>query len=368
DAPAPNLASRTLELLCVGGASWFLLPLAWALERGLGLDRAELAIGFLMFHGAHVINDPHFAVTYVLFYRGWKRRWSGGELGLLDRVRHVFAGVLVPLLLAGWIGFALVTGSAPALGALIQGMFLLVGWHYVKQGYGVLSVLSARRGRSFSAGERRILLAHCFASWAYAWASPPDAGTILEEKGVVYTSFAHSASLERCAGVVLALSTLALIACLIRKWRSERRTPPLGPLAVFLTTVWLWTIASSIDPLLIYMIPALHSIQYLYFVGLMRWNQARAHEGAPHFGPTARSRLLGLFLGAVALGYVLFHGLPELLDGAIFRPSLRHPRPLTDLGTTPFFAAFFTFVNIHHYFMDNVIWRRSNPETRFLSR
>jgi len=23
-------------------------------------------------------------------------------------------------------------------------------------------------------------------------------------------------------------------------------------------------------------------------------------------------------------------------------------------------------VNIHHYFMDHVIWRRDNPDTRFL--
>ena len=36
------------------------------------------------------------------------------------------------------------------------------------------------------------------------------------------------------------------------------------------------------------------------------------------------------------------------------------------LGATPYFAAFFAFVNIHHYFMDHVIWRRENPETRHL--
>ena len=36
------------------------------------------------------------------------------------------------------------------------------------------------------------------------------------------------------------------------------------------------------------------------------------------------------------------------------------------LGETPFFAAFFVVVNVHHYFMDHVIWRRENPDTRFL--
>ena len=36
------------------------------------------------------------------------------------------------------------------------------------------------------------------------------------------------------------------------------------------------------------------------------------------------------------------------------------------LGPTPFFAAIYAFVNLHHYFMDNVIWRRENPLTRYL--
>jgi hypothetical protein len=36
------------------------------------------------------------------------------------------------------------------------------------------------------------------------------------------------------------------------------------------------------------------------------------------------------------------------------------------LGATPCFAALYAFVNIHHYFMDAVIWRRDNPETRHL--
>ena len=36
------------------------------------------------------------------------------------------------------------------------------------------------------------------------------------------------------------------------------------------------------------------------------------------------------------------------------------------LGETPYFAAIFVIVSIHHYFMDNVIWRRENPDTRYL--
>ena len=56
------------------------------------------------------------------------------------------------------------------------------------------------------------------------------------------------------------------------------------PLVGFLVTVWAWTIFSSIDPLVRYVIPALHSVQYFYFVWLMKRNEARAHQGPPHFG------------------------------------------------------------------------------------
>jgi len=52
---------------------------------------------------------------------------------------------------------------------------------------------------------------------------------------------------------------------------------------------------------------------------------------------------------------------PTTLDGAV-----RHRTG--PLGPTPYFAAIFAFVNIHHYVMDHVIWRRDNPETRYLSR
>jgi hypothetical protein len=55
--------------------------------------------------------------------------------------------------------------------------------------------------------------------------------------------------------------------------------------------------------------------------------------------------------------------LPSALDAALVDARAAH---LSDLGPTPYFAALFTFVNLHHYFMDFVIWRRENAETRYL--
>jgi len=359
-------APRLVEFLVVGGATLFLYPLLWLVRASLGLDTAELVVGFLMFHAAHLINDPHFSVTYLLFYRDARRRAFGPAFTGGQRVRYLIAGVLAPLALAAWLLSALATGSARSLGLSIQLMFLLVGWHYVKQGFGVLSVLSARRGVRYSTRERRALLAHCFAGWAYAWASPASPVIEAEEKGVIYSSLAHPRWLEQICALSFALSALALVAVLLRKWQRERRFPPLAPLTGLLVSIWAWSVYSSADPLLLYMIPALHSLQYLYFVWLLSKNQARAAERPPYFGPPAGQRLLFLAVASLALGWLLFHAAPELLDGARLAAHRRARETLGEVGATPYFAAIFVFVNVHHYFMDNVIWRRENPDTQYL--
>jgi hypothetical protein len=357
--------SRVVEFLLVGGATLVLFPVAWLLKKSFGLDDSEYAVGFLTFYGAYVINDPHFAVTYVLFYKDARRRARDPALTPSFRVRYVLAGLVVPALLACWAIAALALRSAEMLGGMVQLMYLLVGWHYVKQGYGVLAVLSARRGVTIRPKERTAILMHGFAGWAYAWASPAMAAGEFEEKGVVYTAVAHPRWLEITTGIALVASVVALVTALAAKWRREGKTVPLAPLAGLLITVWSWTIYSSVDRLVQYVIPALHSIQYMYFVWLMKRNEARAEEGPPSFGRPAAVRLGILALSALALGWLLFHGAPGLLDAALVGRQ-RRGAPIGPLGPTPFFAAFFVFVNLHHYFMDHVIWRRDNPETRYL--
>jgi hypothetical protein len=337
------------------------------LRRWLGLDASELAVGFLTFYGAHVINDPHFSITYLLFYRDWRLRAFGNAFQPWQRARYVAVGLAVPLSLAIWATTALATKSAFSLGLMIQLMFLLVGWHYVKQGFGVMIVLAARRGVRFGRRERLAILAHCFAGWAYAWASPADAGTEVEEKGVVYTTVAHSLGLERATHVVFLTTAVWLLWVLVRKRRREGRLPIATPLIALLSSIWAWSIYSSIDPIVVYVIPALHSIQYLYFVWLLRGSEAREREGPPWFEVSARVRLGLLAASALALGWVLFHGAPSVLDDLLVPRRLRalHPNEAA-MGPTPYFAAIYTLVNIHHFFMDAVIWRRENPETRYL--
>jgi len=366
-APAVGRARffpRIVEFLMVGGATPFLFPIAWLLRRALGVDTAELAVGFLFFHAAHLVNDPHFSVTYLLFYKDMRSRALGGAWGPVQRARYIVAGFVVPVVLAVWAGGALAAHSAVALGWLIQLMFLLVGWHYVKQGFGVLTALSARSGVRFTTGERRVLLAHALASWAYAWASPADSGTEMEERGVVFMTQPHGPVLERVTLVLFVASAALVTWVLVRRLRSAERFPPVAALLGYFSALWVWTVYSQVAPLVVYAIPALHSLQYLYFVWLLRTGETRAAERRPFDSRSAGARLALFAASAVGLAWLLFHGAPETLDAVFF---VRRGRPvdLGNLGVAPCVAAVFVCVNVHHYFMDAVIWRRENRQVSF---
>jgi hypothetical protein len=362
-AASPRLA-RIAELLAIGGVTFVLFPLAWLLRAWLGLDSAELAVGFVCFHAAHFLNDPHFSVTYLLFYEDAGARLSGRGVERAQHARWIAAGVVVPVVLVAWAAHALATRDAQSIGWMAQAMYLLVGWHYAKQGFGALTVVCARRGITFAGHERTALLAHCYAAWAFAWASPAAAAGEFEEKGVVYWAPARPEWLVIATGVVLAISTAGVALVLAQRWR-RTRTLPWAELACFGVTVWVWTIATSLDPLVRYVIPALHSIQYLYFVWLVRRSQARAAAGEGGFGPSVSARVAVLAVSAVVLGWLLFRGGPAALD-ALYVARSGGEGAMGDLGATPIFAAAYVVINVHHYFMDFALWRRESPTARWL--
>ena len=57
------------------------------------------------------------------------------------------------------------------------------------------------------------------------------------------------------------------------------------------------------------------------------------------------------------LGFAGFWGLPLLLQAAV-----DYDRTL--FGDYLFLFVSWIFINVHHYFIDNVLWRRDNPETK----
>ena len=132
-------------------------------------------------------------------------------------------------------------------------------------------------------------------------------------------------------------------------------------------TLYLWVVFIRISPLFLILIPALHSLQYLLVVWRYKLNEeadqsdAKTRPDSPLIGrllPTVASVRFGVFIIAgMLLGFVGFWGLPSLLDATV-------PYDRSLFGSTLFLYMFWIFINVHHYFLDNVMWRRENPETR----
>jgi len=108
-------------------------------------------------------------------------------------------------------------------------------------------------------------------------------------------------------------------------------------------------------------IPTFHSLQYLAVVWRYQLNAGAKSNGSSGsflsgFWPTGVLPNLAMFIGiGTFLGFLGFMGLPRFLD-AIF-PYDKHL-----YGPSLFVFAFYIFINVHHYFLDNVMWRRGNPD------
>ncbi len=95
---------------------------------------------------SNVINFPHFAHSYQLLYTGIGTRLSAATSTLKVRLRYLWAGFVAPPLIAATLFGAYYVGDVRILSYMANAMAFTSGWHYVKQGYGVIAVLSAIRG------------------------------------------------------------------------------------------------------------------------------------------------------------------------------------------------------------------------------
>ncbi|MBL1431324.1 MAG: hypothetical protein COA60_007455 [Robiginitomaculum sp.] len=350
--------ARVVEFFAAGGLSLLLLPLAFIFAP----DGNEARLGMVAvasFWLAYIINDPHFMVTYQIFYRDFTAKLTGNGYQRPEQIRYLAAGVILPILLLLWIAGIFAFSSAAMAAGLMQLMFILVGWHYVKQGYGVLSVLSARRKVYYSPLESRLIVAHCLITWIYAWSMPMAERSPFETDGVEHMAVGFGQlPIDVMFGLFL-LSGIAAIGILVRKFVLARQIPPLAPLFGLFITLYLWVVWTNVNEAFSYLIPALHSVQYLFFVYLLEKN--RAKDAAQNSSSKSKvfKQLAVIAMIALFMGWIGFHLAPNWLDMNVYWDE-------DLLGPTIFFATITGFINIHHFMMDNVIWRKGNPDMGYL--
>jgi hypothetical protein len=374
--PRPALVSRWADFWLIGGASlftWSALVMAQPFrgrDPNVALHFAHLAavastLGLL-------VNYPHFMASYWLAY-------SRGTAFLR---RHPFQLVVVPLLLlAAFVAGRLLyddpaTGAAfasaavaalegaglrpafgePAtLGRLLSGlllnlMYLTVGWHYSKQTYGCMMVYAHYDGFALDPGQRRTLRWALHGLWITFYVYTNLTARPQAAYGVAFLAWGFprelyvAAAAASVVGLGLAARTIA------RAARAAGRRPSASFLVAPLAFLTWWFPPLIQADFLVQLVPFFHGLQYLPFVQRIERSGWEARGAADAH---LRGGLLAGLL--IVTGVLVFELVPGRLDLA------------ATAGRTAYAwyaIAFAAFVNIHHFFIDNALWRFDDERVR----
>ncbi len=357
------LVSPFVDFMLAGGAPFLFfgaLFLVFPESDQALLERPELFFSITFAYLAYLINDPHFIVSYELMYEnfaGKLKQFRASNKWLWWR--YLNAGIFVPVLLLAFFAYATYAQREEIFSWGIYALFFFVGWHYVKQSYGVLIVLSALKRSYFSPRERRILLVNSYLVWMNSWlpgqvAVPGVTPTQSYEWGIGYTDFNFLMPpylLELLYGLLYVYGAACIIMLLL-KWHREKQRPSFTGIAGY-ASMYILLLLSWEHPLWIYVAPMFHSLQYLLFVWSYKRGESQiAYENESWTRESGERHLKRFAAIALLGGLLLFNTLPDTLTYLTFDSSLLLP--------FTFMAAI--FINIHHYFIDNVIWKKDNPQ------
>jgi len=276
----------------------------------------------------------------------------------------IWASVIVPLLLIFTFGYLIFNTHVHGLSWIVQLMFVSVGWHYVKQVFGMIIVPSAQNGVFLNGVERKIILTNLYSLWALSFLWGQSSEREASFYGVKYAIVGVSDLFIKGALAVVILTGMAAVVIILMRYLIEGRTVhPYGMLAYI--SLYAWYLPVSQHPHFFYMIPFFHSLQYLMFVMAVKHKENLTKFNLGEMvGRSLYVKALFKFFGvSIFSGLLFFMWLPELLDHYFMKYS---PDQASLLGGSVFMASFHLFINIHHYFIDNVVWRKESKTLRIL--
>ncbi len=357
---SPHLFGQGIDVLLMGGASIVAFVICRVTEPTMA-QISTLALVMLLL--AHLVNHPHFAHSYQMFY-GRLMLYRNEAPSVFARTQVSAVAYGVPLLLIGLLTFGTqqgLSGNMMPMGVMINLMGALVGWHYVKQGFGMVMTDAALKKCYWSNAARKALLLNAYLCWILAWMYLNSGATGAQFWGVFYGKFSIQFEWILLVATAVLLSTvrLALIIyqdlCRHRDKGTNWAAMPWSGIIGYVVSVYLWTIFSSVDPAFLLMIPFFHSLQYLTVVYRCKWTEFNGVGNVRLKAIRAlRFFALGIFIGW--LGFWLVPGYMQFDEIQLYWEST--PEPALIL------VSFWLFINVHHYFIDNLIWRSTNQYLR----
>jgi hypothetical protein len=344
----------TWDVFLTGGFSILTCLGAW-----IFVDKSSslVTVSQLAFSLAFAVNHPHFLSSYMLLYGDFRK-------SIFTKKRYFFSALIVPLILFSILAMAFAQQSAALMGHIVTAMYFLVGWHYVKQIFGFVVVSSAQRKIYYQTWERRLLLTNLIAVWFMSSLASHVSDATFEFYGIKHYSlphFGYSLPPWTMSAIfwIVGISFCGVVAMQIQKYiRDGSKPAPPGVAAFF--ALYVWYLPTMSHPGFGYLIPFFHSMQYLTFVWLMKKNQVSfdiKNLKDEEWRAAWINKFGGFAITALITGALAFQFIPNWLDSLNLIPA-------GTMGTSPFLAGILLFINIHHYFIDNTIWRSDNEVVR----
>jgi hypothetical protein len=360
----PYLYSRMSDMLLLGGISLVILPLsAFLLQPVQNYYEATLIITLAL---SHFINYPHFAQSYLIFYEGFGKKLTSSELPLSLRARYLAYGLFVPIIMGCYFLYFWINPSAHLLVFSIYAMAFFVGWHYVKQGYGMIILDSVLKKAFFTSVEKKILLVNSYVCWisSYALINTMPKNTNMFGLNYDRPLLPYPEAVQNVAIFAVLVLLMPTFVVLAKKIVHLGWNAPLSGIVAYIISLYVWLFVAQMNPLFLLIIPALHSLQYLTVVSKYTINKEKEKGSdtlSHHFfsfkisAPTLR--LIKFYFLSIVVGSTGFWALSY-----IFLPSYQAPTGLE--GVDVFIIISTVFINIHHYFLDNVMWRKENNSVK----
>lgn len=314
-----HLVSPWVDGLAMGGlsmAAWL-----WLLVSGRG---AEAAPALTVFSLVWAVNGSHFAATNYRLYSS------------AESVRqYPLTAFLVPLLVAAGAAASL-RWPLEAAPYFVKLFLLWSPYHYSGQTVGLSKLYARRAGYDPGPLAWRGLSAFVFGTFLVAASAAEARLNDLDYYGVRYPSLGLPAWTPWACAAFMAAGGLLFAWETFKRRRGLPWLMLVPPAAQF-----VWFVPGYRSPAFMGIVPVFHGLQYLLVAWFMQIHIERARPDWRGVGfSSARWALWSL------AGYVgLFWGLPQLAAGT---------------GALPFAEAAVVAhaaVQIHHFFVDGVIWR-----------
>lgn len=383
-APRRAVSTRFADFWLMGGASillWLILCIAQPFRYESEIIQGRfLQMGAVFSVMTIFCNHPHFMITYKIGY----------GRGVRFVFKHWFTLLVVPLALALLYGVAYVKfnsqisdrhsvavfnsimakvglgfrfGTLANLGTELLSfsiliMNLTVGWHYSKQVFGCTMVYARYDSYPIDAIQRALIKASLFSvaffNFFYLAIYAPEYNSNAIKEAYFFNiplvPLGLPTALIPISGVICAILALAvLVGVFYANYRRTKRWPSPNLLVAWIAFYVWWIPFVRQTEFYFLAIPFFHSLQYLPFAYRL---ETHKDTGGKWESVRTSIRLAILLL----IGWSAFEMVPSLLDEWLGTKWF--------VDCQFFMIAFAIFINVHHFFIDSVVWKFSQKEIR----